>query len=64
MHASYIFSTLIVLAPPTIGLPFLIYSWAFAITLWAVVAVVVLSRRAQMGLGSASALSGARRDCA
>ena len=25
MHASYIFSTLIVLAPPTIGLPFLIY---------------------------------------
>jgi membrane protease YdiL (CAAX protease family) len=42
MHASYIFSTLIVLAPPTIGLPYLIYSWTFAIVLWALVAVVVL----------------------
>jgi hypothetical protein len=54
MHASYIFSTLIVLAPPTIGLPFLIYSWTFALVLWAVVAVVVLGHRAQMGLGPAS----------
>lgn len=55
MHASYIFSTLIVLAPPTIGLPFLIYSWTFALVLWAVVAVVVLGRSAQLGLGPASA---------
>lgn len=55
MHASYIFSTLIVLAPPTIGLPFLIYSWTFAIALWAVVAVVVLGRRDQMRAAPPSA---------
>lgn len=40
MHASYIFSTLFVLAPPTTGAPFLIYSGAFAGTMWAVVAAV------------------------
>lgn len=44
MHASYIFSTLIVLAPPTTGVPFLAYSWAFAIALWTVVAVVALTQ--------------------
>jgi uncharacterized protein len=40
MHASYIFSTLFVLAPPTTGLPFLIYSGAFAVALWTAVAAV------------------------
>ena len=40
MHASYIFSTLFVLAPPTTGVPFLIYSWIFAAALWIVVGVV------------------------
>lgn len=49
MHGSYIFSTLIVLAPPTIGVAFLSYSWTFAIVLWAVVAVVLLVRRGQRG---------------
>jgi membrane protease YdiL (CAAX protease family) len=47
MHASYIFSTLIVLAPPTTGMPFLTYAWAFAIALWVVVAVVALANRGQ-----------------
>jgi membrane protease YdiL (CAAX protease family) len=41
MHASYIFSTLFVLAPPTTGVPFLTYSGAFTAVLWVVVAVVV-----------------------
>jgi membrane protease YdiL (CAAX protease family) len=40
MHASYIFSTLFVFAPPTIGVPFLIYSGIFAAALWVVVAAV------------------------
>jgi membrane protease YdiL (CAAX protease family) len=41
MHASYIFTTLFVLAPPTTGVPFLTYSGAFTAVLWVVVAVVV-----------------------
>lgn len=49
MHASYIFSTLIVLAPPTIGALFLTYSWTFAVALWGVVAVVALGRGNQLG---------------
>jgi len=40
MHASYIFSTLFVLAPPTTGVPFLIYSWVFTAALWIAVGVV------------------------
>jgi uncharacterized protein len=43
MHASYIFSTLFVLAPPTTGVPFLTYSWVFAVALWIVIAVVYRS---------------------
>jgi hypothetical protein len=34
MHASYIFTTLCVLAPPITGLPFLTYSVVFAAILW------------------------------
>jgi hypothetical protein len=40
MHASYIFSTLIALAPPTTGTPYLTYSVTFTAMLWAMVAVV------------------------
>ena len=40
MHASYIFATLFVLAPPTAGMPFLLYAGLFALALWAVVGVV------------------------
>jgi len=43
MHASYIFSTLFVLAPPTTGVPFMTYSGAFAGALWAVVAAVAMA---------------------
>jgi membrane protease YdiL (CAAX protease family) len=43
MHASYIFSTLFVFAPPTIGVPFLIYSGIFAAVLWIVVAATALA---------------------
>jgi membrane protease YdiL (CAAX protease family) len=43
MHASYIFTTLFVLAPPTTGVPFLTYSGAFAAALWAVVAMVAVA---------------------
>jgi membrane protease YdiL (CAAX protease family) len=43
MHASYIFSTLFVLAPPTTGVPFLIYSGVFATALWGVVAAVAMA---------------------
>jgi len=46
MHASYIFSTLFVLAPPTTGLPFLTYSGAFAAALWVVVAAVAVADHA------------------
>ena len=41
MHGSYISSTLFVLAPPTTGAPFLVYSGAFVVALWLTVAVVV-----------------------
>jgi uncharacterized protein len=44
MHASYIFSTLFVLAPPTRGESFLIYSGVFTGVLWGVVAVVSICR--------------------
>lgn len=44
MHASYIFSTLFVLAPPTTGASFLVYSGAFVATLWIVVALVAVVR--------------------
>ena len=40
MHGSYIMCTLFVLAPPTTGLPFLVYSVAFVVVLWLTVAVV------------------------
>jgi hypothetical protein len=42
MHASYIFSTLIALGPPTTGTPYLTYSVTFTAVLWAMVAVVGL----------------------
>jgi membrane protease YdiL (CAAX protease family) len=45
MHASYIFSTLFVFAPPTTGVPFLTYSGTFTIILWLIVAMVSLSSR-------------------
>jgi membrane protease YdiL (CAAX protease family) len=48
MHASYIFSTLFVLAPPTTGLPFLIYSGVFTLALWVVVIVVGLVSRGHL----------------
>lgn len=43
MHASYIFSTLFVLAPPTTGTPYLIFSGIFTVVLWVVAAAVVVS---------------------
>jgi hypothetical protein len=43
MHASYIFSTLFVLAPPTTGVPFLTYSGLFTVALWVVIGAVVLA---------------------
>ena len=48
MHASYILSTLFVLAPPTTGVPFLTYSAVFAVALWVVVAAVALANGAQL----------------
>jgi membrane protease YdiL (CAAX protease family) len=45
MHASYIFSTLFVLAPPTTGESFLTYSWVFTIALWVLVAAVAVVNR-------------------
>jgi membrane protease YdiL (CAAX protease family) len=45
MHASYIFSTLFVLAPPTTGAAFLTYTWLFTALLWVVVAGVALANR-------------------
>ena len=47
MHGSYIIFTLFVLAPPTTGLPFLIYSGAFVAVLW--LAVTVVARVAGLG---------------
>jgi membrane protease YdiL (CAAX protease family) len=43
MHASLIFSTLFVLAPPTTGVPFLLYSGVFTVALWMVVAGVAVA---------------------
>jgi len=40
MHGSYIVCTLFVLASPTTGMPFLVYSGTFAVVLWLAVAVV------------------------
>lgn len=40
MHGSYIACTLFVLAPPTTGTPFLVYSTLFVAVLWVAVAVV------------------------
>jgi hypothetical protein len=48
MHASYIFSTLFVLAPPTTGVPFLTYSGVFAVALWVVVAAVAMDNGGQL----------------
>lgn len=48
MHASYIFSTLFVLAPPTTGAPFLVYSGVFTAVLWIVVAAIMLANRGQL----------------
>jgi membrane protease YdiL (CAAX protease family) len=48
MHASLIFSTLFVLAPPTTGVAFLTYSWVFSIALWIVVAAVTVFNRGQL----------------
>jgi membrane protease YdiL (CAAX protease family) len=62
MHASYIFTTLFVLAPPTTGMPFLIYSGVFVVALWIVVAVViVVSRRSPHIATQRHAVDGARR---
>jgi membrane protease YdiL (CAAX protease family) len=48
MHASYIFSTLFVLAPPTTGMPFLIYSGIFTAVVWVVVAAVAVANHGQI----------------
>jgi membrane protease YdiL (CAAX protease family) len=48
MHASYIFSTLFVLAPPTTGVPFLTYSGIFALVLWVAVVVVAVAKGGQL----------------
>jgi len=48
MHASYIFSTLFVFAPPTTGIPFLVYSGTFTTILWLIVAAVTLINRRQL----------------
>ncbi|MCU0640794.1 MAG: CPBP family intramembrane metalloprotease [Candidatus Margulisbacteria bacterium] len=48
MHASYIFSTLFVLAPPIKGPAFLIYNFVFTFVLWAVVAAVALADQKQI----------------
>ncbi|NLP10450.1 CPBP family intramembrane metalloprotease [bacterium] len=39
MHGSYIICTLFVFAPPTTGMPFLLYSVAFVVVLWLAVGV-------------------------
>jgi membrane protease YdiL (CAAX protease family) len=54
MHASYIFSTLFVLAPPTTGVPFLTYSGVFMAVPWVVVAVVVRANPGEPRQPSAS----------
>lgn len=47
MHGSYITSTLFLLAPPTTGTPFLVYSGVFVTLLW--LAVAVVARTAGLG---------------
>lgn len=47
MHASYIFSTLFVLAPPTTGVPYLTYACVFTLVLWVIVAAVAVVTREQ-----------------
>lgn len=48
MHASYIFTTLLFLAPPTTGVPFLTYSGVFVVALWLVVAAVAVANDGQL----------------
>jgi membrane protease YdiL (CAAX protease family) len=57
MHASYIFSTLFVLAPPITGGAFLTYSWVFAAALWIVVIAVAVVNRGQLSRQPLSAFS-------
>ena len=52
MHASYIFSTLFVFAPPTTGGPFLIYSGIFTVVLWLIVTIVIVTNRSKFPLTS------------
>lgn len=47
MHGSYIACTLFLLAPPTTGRPFLVYSGVFVTVLW--LAVAVVARTAGLG---------------
>lgn len=47
MHGSYIACTLFLLAPPTTGMPFLVYSTVFVTVLW--IAVVVVARTSGLG---------------
>ena len=48
MHASLIFSTLFVLAPPTTGGVFLTYSWVFTVALWVVALAIVVANYRQL----------------
>lgn len=43
MHASYVVTTLAVFAPPDEGVPYLLFSGAFAATLWGLVGVIGMS---------------------
>ncbi|HSM16919.1 MAG TPA: CPBP family glutamic-type intramembrane protease [Gemmatimonadales bacterium] len=47
MHGSYIACTLFLLAPPTTGMPFIVYSTVFVTVLW--IAVVVVARTSGLG---------------
>jgi membrane protease YdiL (CAAX protease family) len=55
MHGSYITCTLFVLAPPTTGMPFLVYSGAFVAVLW--LAVATVARMTRLGWGSRTGAS-------
>jgi uncharacterized protein len=48
MHASYIASTLFILAPPTTGVAFLTYAWVWTAVLWLVVAAVAAASRGRL----------------
>jgi membrane protease YdiL (CAAX protease family) len=52
MHGSYIVCTLFILAPPTTGMPFLVYSGAFVVALWLAVAVVIRVARLRLVPGA------------